>query len=76
MRSNVIRTDSWAVISKNFIHAKSQLAEVEVLSVDAECFAFVIQAFERFTDEDMERLESKQRSLESSDLRGLLGQLL
>ncbi len=57
------------------IYAKAQLGEAEVLSLNPDCFAFVMKAFVRFTDEDIERLEPKHRSLDSSDLRRLLGHL-
>mgnify|MGYP001953431398 CR=1 FL=1 len=57
------------------IQAKAQLGEAEVLSVDPVCFEFVMQAFKRLMDSDMDSLAPKQQSLDSDDLRQLLGKL-
>lgn len=70
-------TEDAAAISAfdRLILAKSKLGEAEVLSVDPTCFAFVMATFKRFSDADMASLEPKQHSLESEDLRQLLGKL-
>ena len=70
-------TEDVAVIGAfdRLIQAKSRLGESEVLVVDTECLAFVMQAITRFTDDDISGLTPKQTSLTSDDLRNLLSKL-
>ena len=70
-------TDDAVVIGSfdRLILAKSQLGESEVLAVDPVCLSFVVEMFRRFTDSDIDRLNPKQRSLDSQALRSLLDRL-